>query len=85
MRQQELPRWRTDNIISMIASAFMIIATLGAVFYRQGITQEKLDNLIQLTQEIRQTQQSNLQAMNRLESHVCALDTKSGIVCIANQ
>lgn len=83
--KQQLPKWRTDNIYALIGCAVMLITALGGVFYRQGMTDDKLDNLIALVQEIKDTQQINQQAMNRLESHVCTLDTRSNLTCIANQ
>ena len=51
MKQKQLPSWRLDNIVPLIASAVMLAVTLGGVFYRQGVTDTKIDNIIQLLKD----------------------------------
>ena len=81
----EQPQWKYNNIYSVIMMLAVLIPLVGGIFYGQGVTQSKIDQLTVDVQKILQNQETNLQAMNRVESHLCTLDTIHNIVCIANQ
>lgn len=62
-----------------------IIITIVSWAFYAGITVTKLNAIEQTLAEIKSDSHTNLQAMNRLESHVCTLDTMNGLKCIDGQ
>ena len=69
--------------IPIVTSAVLIAGTFFALQGRVALVDQKLDMTIAILNEIKGNQQVNLQAMNRLEAHVCKLDTIHDLSCIA--
>ena len=80
--KQQLPSWRVDNVISMILSLIMVIFALGGVFFKMGILENKVDNLTQLLKEHDAHVITLTNSLNKVESHVCNLDSIHDLQCI---
>lgn len=83
--KQKMPPWRVDNLVPIAGLAITLVINVGALFWWGGRVDLKLENMQRTLTEIKDNDHTRLQSMNRLQSHVCTLDTIHNIVCIANQ
>lgn len=70
--------------VPIITSAVLIASSFFALEGKLALTNQKLDQISNILAEIKDDRKDNLQAMNRLEAHVCTLDTLHRISCIAS-
>lgn len=68
--------------VPLITSAVLIAGSFFALEARVSLTNQKLDQALSVLAELRLDYRNNLSALNRVESHLCRLDTIHSINCI---
>lgn len=68
--------------VPIITSSILIAGSFFALSNKVALSNQKLDQALVALAELKLDYKNNLQALNRVESHLCRLDTVHNISCI---